>query len=228
MRPDRQRRESREFFGPFEGIGKSADAVNTTLDVKLFGGVDAGAEQHVPRNGPSEFVARTLDRPLINRQTELRCRNAESADGSGHTQVAGKGQLGSGTHRGAIDRRNGDARKFRESPQGSSEGVAELVTLDSRQIGTRTKRRGLAREHHDARATLDAALVLDHRTQGREINRIAAMRTTNRDDRNVITGPFKSDGWRIFAHSAGEFLVIRLYHRQRPYDFRAHLPLLAD
>lgn len=210
VRLDGDGRESGEFFGPFECIGEGSQPVHTTLCVQLLGRIHAGTEQHVPRHGPSEFVTRTLDRPLIDGETQLRGRNSESTRCRGHAQIAGECELCSGTHRRSVDRSQRDARQSGEAAQRRTERIGEIIALDTRQVGTRTEGGRLTRQDDDARSAGNCLLVGHHRLQRLEVDRVAPVWPSNRDHGNVRALPIEGD--RTDACSAGTFFHIHPYH----------------
>lgn len=213
MCTNRERCQCRQFFGPFECIRESSEAMHTTLSNQLLGRIHTDSQQHVPRDRPTEFVTRAFDGPLINGESEL-CRwHAESTRCRRDSQIACESELRSRTHRGSVDGRERDARQRSEPTQCRTECVSELVSLDPGQIGTRTECRRLPREHHHTGPFGNGALQVDHRAQRRKIDGIPAMRAANGDDRHVLTLPIERHGAFAFRLPAGNFLVIHLYHR---------------
>ena len=185
--------------------------MHAPLHEQLLGRVDAGAEQHVPCDGPPELVARTFDRPLVDRKAQLRGGNTETTGGARHTQIARKGELRSRTHRRPVDRGKCDARQCGETSQRRTEGIREVIPLDPRQVGTRAEGWRLTRQHDHPRHTLDRTLVGNDRSQRLEIHGISSVRTSNRDHRNVRALPIKGD--RTATVSAGTFFPVQPYHQ---------------
>lgn len=208
--PNRERRQIGQFVRPVESFGEITRAVYAALLDQLFGGVHTEPEKHVTGDRPAELVARAFDRPLIDGKTELRRRNAESTRDGGHSKIARESELRSGSHRGAIDRCERDAREPSESAQGGTERRTEFVTLDTCEVGAGAERGRLARQHHDARTAVDCPLVSSDGQQALEVDGIASVRTTNRDDRDVFAVPVKRDGALALASRFGSG---DLYHR---------------
>ena len=198
-----------KFLGPGKSLGEITGAVNATLLHQLFGGVRAETEKHVSGDRPSELVARTFDRPLVDGKAELRSGNSESARGGCHPQVAGKCQLCSGPHRRTVDRGKGDARKQCETTQGRAERRSEFITFDTGEVGSGTERGWLTRQDDDARTASGGLLVPRDQQQTVEVDRVASMRTPNRDDRDLLAVPVERDG--AFA-LASRFRPGDLYH----------------
>lgn len=213
MCTNRERRKSRQFLGPLDRIGEGPETVHSPLHEQLLGRIHAGPQQHVARNRPSEFVARTFDGPLIDGKAEFGCGDSEATRRRRHPQVTSKSQLRSCTHCGAVDRGERDARKDRESPQCRPERIAEFVTFDSGEIRACTEGGRLTGQHHDTGPVGNGTLMIDHGAEGQQINGIAPMRPPNGDDRHVLALPVERHGMAGFRTSTGDFLVIRLYHR---------------
>lgn len=208
---DGERRKVREIVGPLERFGEPPETVHSTLHEQLFGRIDARAEQHVARNRPTEFMTRSFDCPLINGESELGCGNPEPTRCSCHAKVARERQLGTGAHRGSIDRGQCDAGQLGESPKCATQCVGELVAFDAGQVGPRTKSRWLARENDNPRSTRHGRLMLDHTSQGREVDRIPAVWAADRHHRDMRLVPFERD--RSAVLSVGAFFAVHLYHR---------------
>ncbi len=223
---DRDRCECGEIVGPFERVSETPQAVHATLCVQLLRGIHTGSEQHVPRNRPTEFVAHAFDRPLIDGESQLRSRNTESAGRTRHAQIASDRKLRAGTHCRPVDRRERDARQGREAAQRRTKGVGEFVTFDAREIGPRTESGWLARQHHDSCHSVDGTLVRNQSAQSLEIDGIAPVRPSNRDDGYVRALPFKGD--RTVAVSTGTILPIRAYHQPDCMTSGNPSPSLSD
>ena len=209
VRLNGERGKPGDLVGPIQRIGKTADAMNATLLNQLFGAVHTNTEQHVPRDRPSEFVRRTLDRPLIDREPQLGRGDSEPARRRCHAQIARKRQLRAGPHRGSIDCGKSHARQGRESTQCGTQCIPELVTFDTRQIGARAEGRRFARQNDDARRTGHRSLVIRNQQQTFQVDRVAALRASNRDDRHMFAVPVKRDG--AFARRS-RFALVDLYH----------------
>ena len=209
MRLNGERGEGGQFLCPGHCIGERPDTMNSALLHQLRGRIHADAEQHIARDRPPEFVARTFDRPLVDREPQLRGRNTESTRRSRHAQVACQGQLGSRTHRGAVDGRERDARQRRESTQCRAKRRTEFITFDAREVGARAECRRLARENHDTRPLRNRVLVFGNQEQGLEVDGVASVWSPNRDDCDVFVVPVKCDGG--FA-PLSRFVPRYLYH----------------
>ena len=206
-----ERCEICEIVGPLERLGEPPETMHTALHEQLLSRIDTRAEKHVPRNRPSEFVTRAFDRPLINGEPELGCGNSESTRCCRHAKVARERQLGAGSHRGPVHRRQRDAGQLSEPAKRTTECIGELVALDTGEVGPRTKGRRLTRQNDDPCPAGHGCLVLDHASQGRKIDRIPAVRPPNRHHGHVCLVPFERDGSVVL--SVGAFFAVHLYHR---------------
>jgi len=79
--------------------------------------------------------------------------------GARHAEIACECELRACPHRRSVDCGKRDARQRRETTQCCTERIRKVVALDTRQVGTRTERGWLARQHDHPCRALDRALV---------------------------------------------------------------------
>lgn len=209
VRLNRQRRKARQFVGPFKGFGKTTDAVNSSLADQLFRVVHTDTQQHVSGNRPAEFVTGALDRPLVDCKAEAGGGYPEPARRRRNAKITRERQLRSGTHGRTVDCGKCDAGQSCESTQCRAERRTELVAFDAGQVGPGTERRRFTRENDHARTRCDCRLMSGHHEEALEVDRIASVRSSDRDHGNVLAVPVKRD--RAFAR-ASRFVACDLYH----------------
>jgi hypothetical protein len=195
----------RQLICPLQCVAKTSDAMNATLSVQLFAGIDTNSQQHVSRHRPPELVAHAFDRPLIHRQTQLCRRHAELTGGRCHAKVASDGQLGAGTERRSVDGGQSDARQVGESTQCRGQRRGELIALHTCQISPGAESRRGAGEYHHSGTVGDFSLEPGQRHEALVIHRIATLRTLDCQHCNALFVPFHPDGCL--------FCFARLYHQ---------------